>query len=155
MSATIRIAAPRTIKAEHRELHHMLTRAVESGGRTGEAARLVADLMHPHMLKEEEFSLPPLSVLAHLVRGEPVPDAEVVVAMGRKLKAEFDSLVKEHDEIVRALQRLIVTAREDGRPEIVDFAEKLVLHAEMEEEVLYPAAILAGEILEARRPSRR
>ena len=151
MTTTTRITVPRTIKAEHRELHHLLIRAVESGGRTGEAARRVADLMQPHMQKEEEFSLPPLSVLAALVKGEPVPDAELVVAMSERLRTEFVSLVREHDEIVRALQHLIVTARADGRPEIVDFAEKLVLHAEMEEEVLYPAAILAGEILKLRR----
>jgi Hemerythrin HHE cation binding domain len=152
MTTTTRLCVPRTIKTEHRELLHELTRAVQAGGRTGEAARRVADLMQPHMSKEEEFSLPPLSVLAALVKGEPIPDKGSVLAMSGRLRDEFTTLVREHDEIIRALQHLIVTARADGRPEVVDFAEKLVLHAEMEEEVLYPAAILAGEILKLRDP---
>jgi len=151
IQTTTRISVPRTIKAEHHELHHLLTRAVESGGRIGEAALRVVDLLRPHMQKEEEFSLPPLSVLAALVKGDPIPDPELVLSMSERLRAEFVSLVREHDEIVRALQRLIVAARADGRTDIVEFAEKLVLHAEMEEEVLYPAAILAGEILRHRR----
>ncbi len=147
-----RTAVPRAIKNEHHELHHALTRAVEAGGRTGEAASRVADLLHRHILKEEEFCLPPLSLLATLARGGTAPlDAGSVLAMTERLKAEFATLVREHDEILRALQTLIVTAKADRRPDVVEFAEKLVLHAEMEEEVLYPAAILVGEILKLRR----
>ena len=146
-----RLIVPRSIKSEHHELHHALTRSVESGGRTGEAASLVVDLLHPHMLKEEEFCLPPLCRLPALARGEPIPDSEEILAMTERLRAEFGTLVCEHDAIVRALQALIVAAKADGRPEVVDFAEKLVLHAEMEEDVLYPAALLVGEILRLRR----
>jgi hypothetical protein len=151
MASTTKMTVPRTIKAEHLELHHELTRAVESGGPTGEAARRVADLMQPHMRKEEEFCLPPLSLLAPLAKGEPILDGGIVLAMTERLRAQFSALVREHDEIVRALQDLIVTAKANGRPEVVNFAEKLVLHAETEEEILYPAAILVGEILKLRR----
>jgi hemerythrin-like domain-containing protein len=146
-----RVAVPRAIKTEHHELLHALTRAVEAGGRTGEAASRVVDLMHPHLVKEEEFCLPPLSALASLAKGELVPNAASLLAMTEKLRTEFGTLVREHDEIVRALQLLIVTAKADRRTEVVEFAEKLVLHAEMEEDVLYPAALLVGEILKARR----
>lgn len=146
-----KIAVPRAIKTEHHELHHALTRAVEAGGRTGEAASRVVDLMQPHMLKEEEFCLPPLSALAALARGEPIADPDALLEMTARLQAEFGALVREHDEIVRALQALIVTAKADRKPDVVDFAEKLVLHAEMEEDILYPAALLVGEILKVRR----
>jgi hypothetical protein len=148
---TTKFAVPRTVKAEHHELHHELTRAVEAGGRTGEAAMRLADLLRPHMMREEKLALPPLSLLGPLVRGEPIEETADVVAMSERLKAEFASLVQEHDAIVRALQELIVAAKGDRRPEIVCFAEKLVLHAEMEEEILYPAAILVGEVLKLRR----
>ena len=151
---TTRIAVPRAIKTEHHDLHHALTLVVESGGRTGEAASRVADLMHPHMLKEEDYCLPPLSLLTHLANGDAIPDVEKILAMTERLRAELATLVREHDEIVRALQNLIVTAKGDGRPEVVDFAEKLVLHVEMEEDVLYPTALLVGEILRLRRASQ-
>jgi hemerythrin HHE cation binding domain-containing protein len=148
---TIPIAIPRTLRAEHRELHHELARAAESGGRTGEAARQVAALLHPHFVKEEEFALPPLALLAAIAKGKPVADAGSVIAMTDRLRTQFAELVREHDEIVRALQNLIATAKADERPDIVRFAEQLVLHAETEEEVLYPAAILVGEYLKVKR----
>lgn len=141
------MTAPRTLRAEHREMHHEITRAVEAGGRTGEAARRVADLLHDHFIKEEEFALPPLAALSALARGAPIPDPGGILKLAERLKVELSRLVYEHDEIVRALQALIVTAKADQKPEIVRFAEQLVLHAETEEEVLYPAAILVGEYL--------
>lgn len=141
------MTAPRTLRAEHREMHHEITRAVEAGGRTGEAARRVADLLHDHFIKEEEFALPPLAALSALARGAPIPDPGGILKLAERLKVELSRLVYEHDEIVRALQVLIVTAKADQKPEIVRFAEQLVLHAETEEEVLYPAAILVGEYL--------
>lgn len=128
-------------------MHHEITRAVEAGGRTGEAARRVADLLHDHFIKEEEFALPPLAALSALARGAPIPDPGGILKLAERLKVELSRLVYEHDEIVRALQVLIVTAKADQKPEIVRFAEQLVLHAETEEEVLYPAAILVGEYL--------
>lgn len=145
------MTTPRTLRAEHRELHHELARAVEAGGRTGEAARRVADLLQDHFIKEEEFALPPLGALAALAKGAPIPDPGGILKQSERLKAEFPQLVWEHDEIVRALQVLIVTAKADQKPEIVRFAEQLVLHAETEEEVLYPAAILVGEYLKLKR----
>ena len=147
----LKMTVPRTLRAEHHELHHELARAMEAGGRTGEAARRVADLLHPHFVKEEQFALPPLSALAALAKGAPLPDPGAVLESTERLKAEFAGLVREHDEIVRALQALIMTAKADQKPEIVRFAEQLVLHAETEEEVLYPAAILVGEYLKLKR----
>jgi len=38
-------------------------------------------------------------------------------------------------------------------PEHARFAEKLMLHAQTEEEVLYPAAILVGEYLKVKLES--
>jgi hypothetical protein len=51
-------------------------------------------------------------------------------------------MLSEHKSIVAELTRLIDAARAEGRPEVVHFAEKLKLHAQTEEDVLYPSAIL-------------
>jgi hypothetical protein len=59
-------------------------------------------------------------------------------------------LLDEHLAIVAALQVLLDKANELGRPDASAFARKLIVHAELEEEVLYPAAILVGEYLEER-----
>lgn len=45
---------------------------------------------------------------------------------------------------------LVAAGRAERRPDAVRFAEKLRLHAEVEEQVLYPAAVLVGREIEAR-----
>ena len=53
----------------------------------------------------------------------------------------------EHRAIVAALERLVDAARDAQRFEYAEFAQRLVVHARVEEEVMYPAAILVGEYL--------
>lgn len=56
-------------------------------------------------------------------------------------------MLEEHKRIVAALKNLISTAEQDKKPEYARFAEKLMAHAQTEEEVSYPTAILIGEYL--------
>ena len=56
-------------------------------------------------------------------------------------------MLLEHKEIVGALEVLAEAARKEEKDEFVHFAEKLILHAQTEEEVLYPASILVSEYL--------
>ena len=51
---------PQSLKSEHEELHSELARATTAGGKTGEAAKAVAEVLHNHFLKEEEFAHPPI-----------------------------------------------------------------------------------------------
>ena len=68
------------------------------------------------------------------------------------LAQHLDDLLGEHQAIVGALEGLLDVARAQNRPEYVDFAENLMTHAAMEEQVLYPAAVLVGEYLKLRLP---
>ncbi len=140
---------PQTLKAEHDELHDELKEAISAGGRTAGAAREVARLLHPHFVKEEEFALPPLGLLARVARSETLPTeaAEAAIGMAERLKSELPEMLAEHGQIVAALDALVTVAREEGRAAVAQFAEKLKQHAKTEEEVLYPAAILLGEHL--------
>ena len=78
------------------------------------------------------------------------PEMRDVLAMTDRLKAEFDRMRAEHKEFVATLQALVGAAKEEGELEYVRFAEKLMLHAETEEDVLYPAAILVGDYVRAK-----
>ena len=73
-----------------------------------------------------------------------------VLAMTDRLKAELPKMLREHKAVVTALKKLIAAAKKEKKPEHAHFAEKLMLHAKTEEEVLYPAAILIGEYLKLR-----
>jgi hemerythrin superfamily protein len=138
---------PSPLKLEHEELHAELVRATQAGGRVGEAAKGVAKVLHDHFVKEEEFALPPLGLLSSLARGEVDEEMRSAVGMTDRLKAELPKMLEEHKAVVAALKNLIAAAEEEKKLEHARFAEKLMLHAQTEEEVLYPAAILIGELL--------
>lgn len=144
-------AIPHSLKMEHHELHEELARATREPGAVGEAARGVAKVLHPHFVKEEEFAMPPLGALAAVARGEKVTDAATVIAQAQRVADELPQMLAEHRQVVLALERLQAAAIEAGQPQHAQFAEKLKLHAQTEEEVLYPAAILVGRALERLR----
>jgi hypothetical protein len=146
---------PSPLKSEHEELHGELVLATKAGGRTGEAAKAIAKLMHPHFLKEEEYALPPLGLLTALAKGKIEPSMADVLRLTDKLEADLPHMLGEHDEIVASLQRLVEAAKADNKPEPARFAEKLMLHAQTEEEVSYPTAILIGRYLKAVLPDRK
>ena len=45
---------------------------------------------------------------------------------------------------------LAQVARDEGRLEEAALAEKIMVHAQMEEQVTYPAAVLVGEVVRMR-----
>jgi hypothetical protein len=143
----MQLKIPESLKHEHEELHAELKNAIKAGGKVGDAAKAVADVLHPHFVKEEEYAMPPLGLLSILVGGEVTPEMKDVVQMTDKLKADLPQMLEEHKAIVASLKNLMDVARKEDKMEYVAFAEKLMLHAKNEEEVLYPTAILVGGYL--------
>lgn len=142
---------PESLKHEHEELHAELKNIIKAGGKAGEAAKEVADVLHPHFVKEEEYAMPSLGLLSVLAEGRVTPEMkDVVLPMTNKLRADLPRMLEEHKAIVASLKNLIEIARREGKMEYAHFAEKLMLHAKNEEEVLYPAALLIGEYLKQR-----
>src|SRR5665647_259494 len=138
---------PKSIKLEHEELHEDLEEATMESGSVGDAAKVVQEVLQPHFLKEEEFALPPLGLLSKFSNGQITPEMKDAIAMADKLRAELGQMLSEHREIVARLKTLTEAALKENKLKYVQFAEKLSLHAQTEEEVLYPAAILVGEYL--------
>jgi len=138
---------PAVLRAEHEELDRQLARASSVPGAVGEAAREVARLVHAHFAREKEFALPPLGLLADVVRGALRAEMREALALTRQLKAELPAMFDEHRQIVLALEKLRTAARAAGRSEIEEFATALTRHAEMEERILYPAVVLLGDHL--------
>ncbi len=82
-----------------------------------------------------------------LAEGGTPSDTPAVIVMTDRLKKDLAHMLHEHKAIVTELHKLMEAAKLEKRPEYVHFAEKLKLHAQTEEEVLYPTAILIGEYL--------
>ena len=140
---------PESLELEHEELHSRLVKVIEQGGDVGEAAKAVAEVLHPHFEKEEEYALPPLGLLTSLSnQGNNISsEMKSVLTMTEKLKADLPHMIEEHNNLIVAVDNLIEVAKKENKTEVVQFAEKLKLHAKTEEEVLYPTAILIGEYL--------
>lgn len=151
-SASPQFAAPRSLVEDHEQLHTKLQRAIDSGGKTAEAARAVFEVLHPHFLKEDAIATPPLALLDDLAAGKVEPWMRDVLPKTEQLKTELPQMLREHEQIKAALERLASEAEAEHKPEIAQIAQQIKIHAEMEEQVLYPAAILVGEYLKLRLP---
>jgi len=139
------LRVPDSLKNSHDALHVGLKRAMREPGRTGEAARRVMQVMDGHMLREEKFALRPLGLLKELGRGETPSDLAEAARMVQGLKSEMPQMVGEHRQIAELLRELAREAEAEGKPDYVQLAEDMIVHAQMEEDVLYPAALLIGE----------
>ena len=140
---------PDVLKDEHEELHAVLSRATREEGALGAAARTVASRLHPHFVKEEEFALPALALLSRLARGDVTPDMAEVLPLTERLERELPGMLEDHRAIVAALEGLRSAASAAGRAEYVKFVDELVRHAQTEEVLQYPAAVLAGRYIRA------
>jgi len=144
------VAMPESLKAEHEDMWADLEHAIRIGGRVGEAARPLESLLRAHFRKEEANVFLALGLLQSVAQDKIAPAMKEVVAMADRLKLELPEMLAEHDGIRKAIERLGKVATEEGSPKIAYFAANLLRHARMEEEVLYPAAIVVGEYLRSR-----
>lgn len=138
---------PLPLRSEHDELHVELARATKVKGKIGTAAQAVATILHSHFVKEEKYALPPLGLLPLLAKGKVTAEMAEVLTLTDRLKAELPQMLQEHRAIVAALDNLLAAAKKEKKSAYARFAKNLMLHAQTEEEVFYPAALLVGEYL--------
>jgi hypothetical protein len=141
---------PPAMKAEHDELHSDLVRLTGAGGRTGEAAKAVAKVLHAHFVKENEYALPPLGLLLALSQGTFDAGMGEVLKLTEKLATDMPAMLAEHQAVLAALRKLTDAATAENKPEGVEFARMLAAHAKTEEEVTYPTALLIGMYVKGR-----
>jgi iron-sulfur cluster repair protein YtfE (RIC family) len=144
---------PTSLEKEHHDIRSLLERATSEQGQLGESARALADKLLPHLRREEEFALPPLGLLTVSGSGS-AAEVDEVIALTERLAMEIASLLEDHVEIIRATKAFAERAVREGRDDYVAFAEDLVDHARMEEEIMYPAALLVGSYLRLRRAEK-
>ena len=153
--ADVGVEIPRSVQTEHAAIHAALIDATLIADPVGAAAKELARVLHPHFVREEEIALPPLGLLARLADGTRISSAEAtaVIAMSDALKRELPQMLGEHTRIraaVDTLRRAAIAAQDTTSERLT---AQLALHAQNEEEVLYPAAILVGEVIRARAPN--
>jgi iron-sulfur cluster repair protein YtfE (RIC family) len=139
------LQVPVSLKSAHEGLHAGLKRAMREPGRSGDAARRLMQVLDGHMMREEKFALRPLGLLKALARGETPAELADAAQLVQDFKAEMPQMIEEHRQIAELLRVLAREAETEGKHEYVELAEDLIQHAHLEEDVLYPAAMLVGK----------
>jgi len=138
---------PSSIKKEHEYLLDKIHKITLFQDSTGLAAVKLNDLMQHHFKEEEDFVLPPLGLLPLLASGKLPEQSKEVILLTEKLKSQLSHLSVEHQLIKAYMDELMQAATNEKHPEIIEFEKELQKHANTEEEVFFPAAILIGEYL--------
>jgi hemerythrin-like domain-containing protein len=137
---------------EHQEIWGLLIRVQHLSGRTGNIAERMAGDLKAHIDKEESLALPLLGILRELVNdrlsGNSAKRASSIYVRFQK---EYPGMLHGHRELSKILARLKKVGAEEGHLTAVRFAEKLEKHSQEEEDVLYPAALLAGKLASKNR----
>ncbi len=141
------LLAPPTMEKEHEEIWKLLMEVQRLSGKTGSVAERLSKDLKVHIDREESLALPLLGILRDLV-DEKLSNSTAKRAseIHRKFEKEYPGMLHGHRELYKILERLKKAGEEEGHLTAVRFVEAVEKHSREEEEVLYPAAILAGRI---------
>lgn len=146
--------APESLAEEHRELFRNLRRLAARGGRTGREVRKLLDLLDPHFEREEQAAMPLLGALKPLSEGVALEGPSEVMSLHERLASEYPQMLEEHRQVKGLIDGVRKTAGKGRQRLALALMDELEHHACVEEEVLYPAALLVGELAEARAKVR-
>lgn len=138
---------PSSIKKEHEYLLDKIHKITLFQDSTGRAAIKLNDLLQHHFTEEEDYVLPPLGILPLLASGKLPDSTKEVTQLCEQLKSQLLHLSAEHQLIKAFMDELMQSATNENHPGIIEFEKELEKHANTEEEVFFPAAILIGEYL--------
>jgi hypothetical protein len=145
----LELKIPHSLQARHEAFHAEFIKATKDAGKVGDAALAIEKLGTTHFAKAKDV-FPPLGLLPRLAEGKITPEMGEAIKIAEKLKAGLPQIHHEHRDLVAGLKRLADAAKEEGKTDYVRFSERLTLHIQEEEEVLYPAVLLIGDYVKRR-----
>lgn len=138
---------PSSILEDHKTLLEQAYQYTLLSDSAGLAALKLYELMQYHFKEEEDYVLPPLGLLPMLANGEIPEEREALIQLTEKLKSQLAVMLAEHQMVAAHLEEMKQVAGDEYLPEIIEFERALQKHAQIEEEVFFPASILIGEYL--------
>lgn len=140
------LRTPKSLEEEHEELMGSLRETSNRRDKTGEAVKDLLKTLEPHFEKEEKVAMPLLGVLPDLVSGNRIGNLRQIVDSQEPLLQQYESMFQEHKSLVPLIEHAKDEAAKENHRETVEILEALVHHARIEEDVFYPAALLAGTL---------
>jgi hypothetical protein len=139
---------PYALSAVHQDFLLQLEKTASEPGEVGAAARAAVSVLKPHIELEESVVLPFLGFAEAVAGGNASVTPEIPERLER-LKAELPLLLEADTNVFGMLVELYAVADSEGRPEIVQLAERMIWHETIDAEILYPAAALVGRTAQA------
>ena len=136
--------APSSLTEEHRELFRELRELASEGGEPGKAVKELLAVLEPHFEKEEEAVMPLLGALRPLSGGKVIRNPSEVKSLHKRFSSDYPKMLKEHAQVKKLIERARTAAAKKGKGRVATVMDELEHHAKVEEEVLYPAAMLVG-----------
>jgi hypothetical protein len=140
----LELKIPEALRLRQEAFHAEFVKATKETGAVGDAARAIEKTGAAHFAKAKE-AFAPLGLLPLLAEGKVTPDMREAIKKAETLRAGLPRIHREHRELVAGLKKLAEAGKDEGKAEYVRFAERLTLHIQEEEEVLYPAVLLIGD----------
>ncbi len=141
---------PQSIRLQHEENVRVLGDLARDHGGVGRAARAALDLLQRHHARENEYILPPLTLLPAIAAGAITKDMSWAIAMADKLKATREEVFFEHAAITEAMNDLLNEANLANNAAAAEFAMGAVADSLSDMEVQEPAAIMVGDAVRTR-----
>ena len=144
---------PQAIRLEHEETIRHLTLMSHRKAPVGPIAAKALVVMREHQAQEEEFILPPLTLLQSLSDGKVSPDMKWAIAMADRVKAEREHIFAVHTQVTDLMNDLLAAAQKAHDKDAIDFAQSAVAGSLGDMEIEEPTTVLIGEYLRAKLPS--
>jgi len=144
---------PQSLRLEHDNTLQQLGKLAQHSGPVGVEARKALELFKRHLQREEEFILPPLTLLPLLADGKVSPDMKWAVAMADRVRAEREQTYQQHTRITDAMNALAIAARKAHDTAALEFAQGAVADSLNDIELLEPMALVIGDYLKAKLPA--
>jgi hypothetical protein len=144
---------PQSLRVEHDDTLQSLTALAQRRGPVGVEARKARVLFKTHLQREEEYILPPLTLLPELADGKVSPDMKWAIAMADRVKTEREQIFQEHTQITDAMNALAAAARKAHDAAAYDFARSAVADSLNDTELLEPMTVVVGDYLKAKLPA--
>lgn len=152
-SASPQHEIPQSLRLEHEDTINQLSLLARRPGAVGDVARKALVLFKQHVAREQEYVMPPLTLLPDLADGKVTPDMAWAVAMADRVKADREQIFQEHTRLTEALNAILVAAEHAHDKDAIAFAQAAAADSLNDVEILEPMVLVVGDYLRTKLPA--
>lgn len=142
---------PQSIRLQHQQILARLEHYAQSKDKeSADAAQKAAAFLKEHYAKEEQFVLPPLSLLPRIAKGEISKDMRPAIEMADRTKSALPEFSDDHTKITSLMNDLITVGKKHKNDDLVRLATRVAAQSLNDIEVNQPTTILIGDYLRRR-----